>query len=368
MNPTKHVIARAPSNIALIKYMGKTDSSLNLPANPSLSLTLDRLATVVELRRTHEPESSGTKLRFMPGLPALPKALSTGWETPILTDSAHGRLMRHFERVRAAAPGVLERHALKSDVAGVYEFRSANSFPASAGIASSASSFAAFTLAGATAFSQDPRAFARTYESNPSLRRELAMLSRQGSGSSCRSFEGPWVGWEGEKASRVYGTHLPKLTNLVVVVSAESKDISSSEAHARVVSSPLWHGRPERVEKRYLALKSALVTGDRRAVAKIAWEEMWEMHSLFHTAQERFSYWLPGTIAILNALEPEIVSERPPIVTLDAGPNPHILVPTAEADAWISRLQTIAPGLPILRDEQGEGASLLEFSAEAQAT
>ena len=66
-------------------------------------------------------------------------------------------------------------------------------------------------------------------------------------------------------------------------------------------------------------LLSALGEAELSVAARIAWTEAWEMHSLFHTAEPPFSYWLPETMAALRWLEPWVAGPGAPIVTLDAG-------------------------------------------------
>lgn len=340
--------------------MGKVEGSANLPVNPSLSLTLDSLCTVMEVRRISGPS------RFVSELPRAAESLSGGgaWKpvTPDLGEAGAGRMARHLDRVRRAAPALFDRVGLaparELETAG-FEFRSANTFPASVGIASSASSFAAATLATAQASAEDPDAFARAYDRDPSLRRSLASLAREGSGSSCRSFEGPWVRWEGESAAEARSA-MPAMSDLVLVVGRSAKTVSSSEAHARVRSSPLWQGRAERAASRLRELESALAAGDVATVSRIAWSESWEMHSLFHTASEPFTYWEPGSVAVLRGLAPRI-GQGPdaPIVTMDAGANVHVLVRSERRDEWIQRLRGEFPGLDVLWDDQGPGARLL---------
>ena len=90
--------------------------------------------------------------------------------------------------------------------------------------------------------------------------------------------------------------------------------------------------------ERFRALKAALAVGDTLEVSRLSWTEMWEMHSLFHTANPAFSYWEPGTIHALRSFSEDVLSENPPIVTLDAGPNVHVLVPKSERARWLTTL------------------------------
>lgn len=354
------VTARAPSNIALIKYMGKDDAGANVPANGSLSLTLDSLRTVAEVRVLRGPPVS----RWVAELPAAARGLD-GARVPPLSEAAAARACRHAERVRAQAPDLLARHGVRArsgleDVA--LELRTANTFPAAAGVASSASSFAALTLAASAALAEDLDAFQRAYANRPAFRQELAALSRQGSGSSCRSFDGPWVRWDQDGASALRaGNRMPAMTSLVLLVAQGPKAVASSDAHRLVRTSPLWHGRVERVAARLGLACAALARGDLRELARIAWTEMWEMHSLFHTCAEPFTYWEPASLEALRWFAPHIgAGEAPPIVTMDAGANVHCLVPSADADAWAARLREAFPARGLLEDRQGPGASLVD--------
>src|SRR3989338_8732377 len=161
--------ANAPANIALVKYMGKTDSGANLALNPSLSYTLPKFTSTVEIEVTSN-QDSWEPLRKNEGLAA----------------TAGERFLRFFKKLKEGE-GITENFVL----------RSANNFHANCGLASSASSFAALTKVAYTAFSQ----MKDTAMPNPEI---LAKISRIGSGSSCRSFFSPWCVWEGEK---IYGVN-----------------------------------------------------------------------------------------------------------------------------------------------------------------
>ncbi len=360
----QRIVARAPSNIALIKYMGKSDSTLNIPENPSLSMTLSSLCTVAEVERS----GAGGNYWF-PELPRFrPKDLAPGglWISPDLSLSGRDKLLRHVDRVRDAVPALYDQFGIELDretwrSAGL-SLRTANTFPASSGIASSASSFAAVTLGVAAAFATDERSWSRAWQGLPELRRILAQLSRRGSGSSCRSFEGPWVYWEGEKAFVPHGLRLPEMAHFVILISTSPKQVSSSEAHLKIKSSPLWEKRVERVAARTAQLLEAMRSADLRKMSHLAWAELWEMHSLFHTASAPFTYWEPGTLQALQFFSQWIDQSSPPIVTLDAGPNVHVIVDRSEKDLWRSRLKEQFKDFQILEDAQGQGAKIEEWS------
>ena len=356
-----HALVRAPSNIALIKYMGKTDSVLNLPENSSLSMTLDSLCTWVSVDRLVSIGTVGSGGSGQVALgPDLPLGAPPSARLPALSPAGRAKVVRHVALLREALPGVFVEHGLRAaaDIARVdLLFQSANTFPEASGIASSASSFAAITLATALTFAEDGQAFSLAWDRDSALKRSLSRLSRQGSGSSCRSFEGPFVLWEGEE-TRVVEAALPSLTHFVILVSSEAKSVSSSDAHRKVKTSPLWQGRVTRVEQRLALIKTALLEGDWAALARVVWSESWEMHSLFHTSSEPFSYWKPATIDALQWLAPQIFLPGPPIVTMDAGPNVHLIVPTTESSQWRARLFERFGAQAILEDRPGRGATI----------
>jgi diphosphomevalonate decarboxylase len=357
----KTIRVRAPSNIALIKYMGKKESTRNIPENPSVSLTLNSLCTLAEITVSRSENAS---VRLLSEAPRFrPESLAPEFDlmVPKLGDHGTARALHHFERVKKAIPEIFPRFGLSiaddAKMNSTYSLRTANTFPASSGIASSASSFAAITLATAAACAQDFSAFEKAWDQDFALRRALARVSRQGSGSSCRSFEGPWVLWEREDAAAVQ-TKMPEMAHFVVLVRTLPKKVSSSSAHSMVRTSPLWDARVARVENRTRLMMAALDEVDFASLARITWSESWEMHSLFHTCAEPFSYWEPGTIDALQWLAPMISEPSPPLVTLDAGPNIHILVEKRYRDQWRARLKEHFTDTVILEDEQGYGAQL----------
>jgi diphosphomevalonate decarboxylase len=353
MIPAQKLLAQAPSNIALVKYMGKEDAALNIPANPSLSMTLSGLCSWVEFM----PGSEALTLRSEP--PEIPAGASLPLAKLSLNEAGAQRFLRHAKRVWDQAPAVLQRFGIESTGGAEPTGRlaTANTFPASSGIASSASSFAALTLVLFAARSQDSELFDEKFTASSELRAQVAAVARQGSGSACRSFEGPFVQWDREAGASVE-TYLPEMADVVLLVSSESKRVSSSAAHTLVRSSPLWVGRQKRAYQRVRDAQAALAIGDLQALARLAWAEFWEMHSLFHTAGEPFSYMEPGTIEVVRWIEPLLTDEFPPIVTLDAGPNVHLLVPVAQVEEWKQVLAERFPAIRVVSDVQGRGAKL----------
>lgn len=337
--------AIAPANIALIKYMGKADATQNVAANPSISMTLQNLHTVAQVWLGDAQDSQQWHA-------SLPNASQLS--VPILSAEGSKKVSDHLSRISEQAPRILARFGLKS-CAGVLNSHAANSFPHGVGIASSASSFAAITLAAVRVLCDSQKGFDEHWKKSMLFRRAIADLARRGSGSACRSMLGPWVAWD---ADGIYAldSQLPPMMDLVLEVDSTPKQVSSTAAHHRVLSSPLWTGRTERASMRAGLVKAALGRGDLNVLGELAWNDALEMHGLFHTADQPFTYWKSETVSLLKWLSFE--SSGNAILTLDAGPNIHLICPSVQAPAWKSKILRQFPEIRILEDTQGSGARI----------
>lgn len=359
--------AVAPSNVALIKYMGKNVHGKNQALNSSLSLTTPHLLSFVELSLTSGSISSKEKLLSLEKERRKEKASYSSLDQLEQLDQDEKKLDRKdlwfsfdgqdrkeekedfpTNSFDFSGLSLQKRSFLKSffsiklspleqdrflrhlqclkkkwNLSFCFTVRSSNNFPSSAGLASSASSFAALTLCAARAKSgleslrNKPR---RVFSKN-----ELSQLSQEASGSSCRSFFSPWSLWrKGERGAREI-TGLPHLYHMVVVVQQQKKLVSSSEAHKRVTSSALFSGRPERAEKRLRDLIQALRTQDWPQAFSIAWAELWDLQALFETSSPRFGYLCQESLMVLEEIKKTWQQQKDgPLVTMDAGPNIHL--------------------------------------------
>lgn len=304
------VEASAPSNIALIKYMGKSQTQGNLPANSSLSYTLENLRSFVVVEAGFDNDTWAP----LPGF------------APIsLSETGLNKFLSHFQ--------FLKQHW---HIPGGYKILSANNFPSDCGLASSASSFAALTLA----TYELAKATHWDLQESPE---ELSRLSRAGSGSSCRSMFSPWAQWSSEGAE---AWDCPvRFEHAVVIVEGEKKAVSSSQAHQRVNSSLLFLYRASRAEKRLIELKVALMKQDWPQVYELCWSEFFDMHALFETSSPSFGYMTGETWKALEKFR-AIWREHGdgPIVTMDAGANIHLLIrseQTKKADEWLHGFKVI---------------------------
>jgi diphosphomevalonate decarboxylase len=308
--------AQGCANIALIKYMGKRGPDGNIASNPSVSYTLPHLKTTVTV-----------------------SAASTGpdrWEPLAAAGSIPMRLSPQGERRFLGY--VRKLCNLWGYPQGVM-VHSANNFPADAGIASSASSFCAATRAVAAFLGRDESVM------------QLAQLSRTGSGSSCRSFFDPWCMWDGDS---IHALAFPvgRPMHMVVIVDGGRKSVSSSDAHARVASSAHFSGRADRARARMNQLLTALEASDWRSAYDICSDEFEDMHELFHTSDPPFRYRTAGSERIVSDCADVWATERDgPIVTMDAGPNVHLLF-RRDQEALLAKLyERYSRSYPVLSSE-----------------
>jgi len=210
-----------PSNIALIKYMGKADFRTHQACNPSLSYTLPGFTSTVTLR-----VAATARDHFM--------------THNTLSEKAQKRFLKHLQFIKDTL-----------QYKGFFEVDSSNSFPSSCGLASSASSFAALTACALKAIATctgQQGLLEMSFE-------EQALMSQRGSGSSCRSFFAPWALWD-QRGARSIELPYQQLKHHVVVVSDLQKEVSSSEAHQRVLESFI-----------FLSFKGKTIAGQPRKTA-----------------------------------------------------------------------------------------------------
>jgi diphosphomevalonate decarboxylase len=337
----------APVNIAWIKYMGKNGV---LPTNSSFSMTLSGLGTTTAISLS-DPDAP----------------LSITFEgSPYVPPETGRKKAERFLLALSPFRALLEEAGIPVRVTrGCYSIHTWNSVPAGTGIATSASGFAALTLAwfGVLAGNRLSEFRAR-YESDADFRSRVARVSALGSGSACRSFHGPFVEWKnsGEVVpfpSAESGV-VDRFVDFVLILESHSKQVSSSEAHGRVRSSPRFAGRPERAGHRLDLVKQALLARDGKALSRIVLEEAVDMHELFHTSVPPFRYQNPDSeewIRRVRENDPGLPSQNA-ILTLDAGANVHVFVPAAEQRIWGRYFQGL--GVRFECSGAGEGARFVD--------
>ncbi len=318
--------AIACANIAFIKFWGKRDAELNLPANSSLSMNLDRLTTVTTVEFSAD---------YADDLVILDGREARG--------GSRQRIVAHLDRVRAMA-GLGARARVISE----------NSFPTDAGLASSASGFAALSLAASSAAG---------LELSP---RELSILARFGSGSACRSIPGGFCEWEaGTSSEESFARQLAPpehwdLRDVIAIVSRAHKQVGSTEGHALAPSSPFHQARLASVAYCLPQARAALLEKDVATLGRLIEEDAVSMHVVMMTSRPPIYYWLPGSIQLIHEVQSWRAKGLEVYFTLDAGPNVHLICQaTAQAEVE-KRLTDIEGVLEIIVSGPGPGARLIE--------
>ncbi len=322
--------AIAHSNIALIKYWGNFDARLRMPLNDSLSMNLDALTTE-------------TTVEFDDALAQ--DEIVLGGEPADEKTSA--RVVEQLNRIR--------REAKTKSFARVH---SKNNFPSATGLASSASAFAALTLAATRAAGLELS------------ERQLSILARQGSGSAARSIPAGFVEWLA--ATNVTSTSdqsyarqlLPPdawdLHDVIAIVSRDAKKVGSSEGHAVVNTSPFLGERISRLPIRYHRVRRELLNKNLKGMGAEIETEAIELHMLAMTSRPPIFYWSPATVRVMDAVRQWREEGLEAYYTLDAGPNVHVLVEGKHAAEVANRLRTFADVQEVIVSGAGGGAKLSE--------
>jgi diphosphomevalonate decarboxylase len=322
---TLSATAQASPNIAFIKYWGNRDSGLRLPVNGSISMNLDGLFT-------------RTSVSFQPSL---------ALDELIINDRQVGG--KGLERVS----GILDlvRQAAGIDVRA--EVVSENNFPTGAGIASSASAFAALALAATQAAGLEwPEA-------------AISRLARLGSGSASRSIPSGFVEWQmGDSDQESFAVSIAPpehwdLADCVAIVSAGHKATGSTEGHALAPTSPLQAARVTDAPRRLDACRVAILERDFDALANIIELDSDMMHAVMMTSQPQLFYWKPATLAVMAAVRSWRRDGLQVAYTIDAGPNVHVICPRAEMAQVASLLHKLDGVDDVLQARVGGPARLI---------
>jgi diphosphomevalonate decarboxylase len=340
-----HVIWRSPSNIAIIKYWGKY--GIQLPKNPSLSLTLSASCTDTRLEyefKDGPPDNQIDLDLFFHGEPQ---------------EAFRAKTLSWLQSLTTVFPFLTQ---LKLTV------HTGNSFPYGAGIASSASSMSALALC---LCSLEDRLFG-TLADAVDFERKASWLARLGSGSACRSIYSHAAVW-GE-TSQVPGSsneYAVPVGNMIhdifkdfhddiLIVSADEKSISSRAGHALMEGNPYAEPRYAQARTRLNTLLDAMRAGDLQTFGTIAEEEAMTLHALMMCSHPSYTLLKPNSLEIIEKIRQYRADTGHQVYfSLDAGPNVHLLYPGEiihEVRAFIAdHLVGLCEDEYMLQDWVGEG-------------
>ena len=293
MTPSSSTAIAHP-NIAFIKYWGNKDHTLRIPTNNSISMNLDGLETRTIV--TFDEKLSADTLQL------------NGEQ---LSGPALKRVNAFLEHVRELASNI-----------GYAQVISENNFPTGAGIASSASAFAALALAASDAAGLNLK------ES------QLSALARQGSGSASRSIPAGYVEWEAgdmHENSVAHSIAAPDhwaLSDCIAVVSQSHKHTGSTQGHEIADTSPLQSARIADAPRRLDICRTALLERDFSTFSEIVELDNNLMHAVMMTSTPQLMYWQPATLAVIHAVKSWRAEGLEVCYTIDAGPNVHVICPS----------------------------------------
>lgn len=351
---------RSPSNIALVKYWGKYGDQL--PRNASVSFTLDGAATDTTLhygpRRQEGPfASQDIDLRLF---------LSGKEREDFAT-----RTRAYFERLLPIYPFLRQLS---------FRVETANSFPHSAGIASSASGMSALALC---LLSLEERFF-EPLDDRDAFLRKASYLARLGSGSACRSVYGGAAIWG--KVESVTGSsedfavsvaeklhpNFRKYHDDILLVSRSEKSVSSRAGHGLMEQHPFASARFAQADRRTAEMLDVLRVGDIEKFGQLLESEALTLHGLMMSSRPYYTLIEPNTLRIIEGLRTFREESGLPIYfTLDAGPNVHLLYPDSvagEAKRFIrERLLDFCEEGMYLADRMGGGPEELAVNETTTA-
>jgi len=319
--------AQAHSNIALVKYWGKGDKKLRLPVNSSAAIALDNLTTTTTVEFRTDLQEDQVEL------------IGEGFELGEVE-----KVSKHLDRIRELA-----KMNLKAKVV------SQNSFPKAAGMASSASGFAALTVAAASA-------------AGLSLsEKELSILARQGSGSASRSIPGGvsvWHAGTSSETSFAERIDYPKEWDLhVLLVMADdtsAKKVGSTDGMALAPTSPYFLVAVKEAEQNIKRLREAMKKGDWSAFGKVIEDECFRLHMLCMTTTPNILYWRGVSVEIFQRLFKLRESGVEAFFTVDAGPHVHVVCRGKDSEIVKKSLSELSGIKTIIECGIGEGAKLVE--------
>ncbi len=294
--------ARAFPNIALVKYWGKQDEDLILPVAGSLSLTLDAFPTTTTVSLDGAADADAFALNG--------SAASA---------DATGRVTRFLDRVRELAGSETRASVV-----------STNEAPTGAGLASSASGFAALATAAASAYGLDLD------------QRDLSRLARRGSGSASRSLVPGLAVWHAGDDASSYAEAVtgPDMRMVIVTVDTAQKAVSSRAAMRRsALTSPFFPAWISSTEESLAAMLEACAADDFTRVGRITESHALRMHAVIQACDPPIRYLAPASIAIFDAVAALREMGLEAYSTADAGPNVAVIVRPEQAEDLAAALQ-----------------------------
>lgn len=317
--------AKAPANIAFIKYWGKADEKLRLPLNDSISMNMSGAFTITTVEFSKQFNKDTVTI--------------LGGE---FSAAETARVVKGLDLIRKRA-GTTQRATVVTK----------NTFPKGAGSAASASGFAALTLAGFAALGVTMS------------EKELTIFARMGSGSACRSIPDGFVVWEkGESSETSFAWSLYPPTywdirDILVIVDSRMKKVSTTEGMETIATSPRLAVRLKAIPKRMKEIQEAIARRNFSRFGEITEEDCLGMHMVMQTQTPPLFYWNTTTQIIMDAVRSWRKHGLPVYFTIDAGPNVHLLCEARDEARLLAEIRTIGGVQDIIVNKPAIGARII---------
>ena len=316
--------AIAPSNIAFIKYWGKKDEDLKIPENGSISMNLSNLITT-------------TTVEFDPR-----------YKKDLITinnksdEQEENRIIKHLNLIRKKANINLNAKVI-----------STNNFPDETGLSSSASGFAALTLAVAKAIGLNLK------------EKELSILARQGSGSACRSIPDGFVErLDGDTSETSYAVSIfpPEhfeIADVVAVVSLDKKFLATSEGQKSARTSPFFETRLSLIKDKINRVKKAIEDKNFSEFGELIEREALEFHSILFTSNPPLFYWTSETVKVMKFVQKIRSEGLECYFTINTGQDVHVISKKEDAEKVAQKLSELPEVIKTIINYPSSGARLI---------
>ena len=310
---------KTPSNIALVKYWGKTEPQI--PKNASISFTLSNCHTITTIDFTLKStsEANNNEINFELFFEGKKK------------EDFKPKIAKFFERILEYCPYLIAYNMV---------IHSENSFPHSSGIASSASGMSAIAMC----LMSLEKSLSPIELTDEFINKKASFLARLGSGSASRSIEGPLVVWgqhpDIKGSSDLFGVPFPyevhevfkNYQDAILLVDKGEKQVSSTVGHDLMHNHPFASQRFDQANENLAKISKILQNGDINSFINLVESEALSLHAMMLTSNPYFILMKPNTLEIINTIwKYRNKTGSKVCFTLDAGANVHVLYPANES-------------------------------------
>jgi diphosphomevalonate decarboxylase len=311
--------ATAPSNIAFTKYWGRKNEKLRLPENGSISMCLSNLltTTTVEFSQNFKKDEVS------------------------IDGKEDQRVIEHLDRIRKLAKINLKAKVLSN-----------NNFPSGTGLSSSASGFAALTLAATSALDLKLS------------EKQLSILARQGSGSACRSIPSGFVEWvdgntsDTSFAKTIFPSNFWNIADVVAIVSEGKKEIPTSVGMQKATSSPFMKVRLLKMKEKNLKVKKFIKLRNFKKLGELIEQEALELHTIMLTQYPPLIYWTPGTLKIMKLVSHWRKEGLEVYFTINTGQDIHLICERKNVEKLKNKLEALDEVKDIIVNSPSQGAHI----------